>query len=151
MGLMKTNSGKWEKADDEVMKKNRKFRALMVLALQKSPNIEKIRFHLEYGDIAFNVPMQEIGLGYNDILRFKPEIFSPFFADAMGELLVRENLEKFAKFLVNIDEEHCGAVNKLDHEHFGLNFSRDHFIFSFHASFLRSLLTENFKSKINDL
>ena len=122
----------------------------MILALRKMPNIQKIRLDLEYGDVVFDIPMDEIGLGYNEILNYKKEVFSPFFADFMGELFVRENMDKFANFLVSIDEKHCAAVNRVEHEHFGLNFKKDHFIFSFHASFLRSLLTESFKAKINE-
>ena len=123
-----------------------RFRELFCIFLSSVPKIDICDKVSDDGDVRFVVSKDDIGLSFEDIIKYRSEIFSGFCANFMGELLVRENIDRFAKVLVHFNKEpHSSAADRYIHRKFGMEVVRDKFIFVFHISLLQSILTENFK------
>jgi len=101
------------------------------------------------GDIKFHVLRKNVGISYDDVVKYRDEIFSPFLVNLWGELLVRENINKFATILTNIKtESYASTVNKFEHRKFGMDLIGDKFVFAFHLSFVQKIMFEDFKQQV---
>jgi len=100
------------------------------------------------GDVKFSVSRKSLGIPYESLLKYRSEIFSSYIANFLGELLVRDNIEEFARILTGLDGDKYSIVNEYEHRKFGMEILRDEFIFIFHISLLQSILTEDFKRQI---
>ena len=132
-------------------KKNYNYRDLLEMALIKRIDLVDINLDLKFGDISFAVTIESLGMSYKDLAKYKSEVYSHFFTNTFGEILVRENLEMFAELLINMEVDRFAIIGQLEHKHFGLDFHKDRFIFSFHASLLQSLLTESFTAQMQNI
>ena len=71
-------------------------------------------------------------------------------ADFLGELLVRENINKFAEILTKVPNiDYAVVVNKYKHTRFGMRMKGDGFIFKFHINLVQKILTEDFKRQVD--
>lgn len=105
----------------------------------------------ENGNVYFTVLFKDMGLTNELYLKHKSEILSKFFVDFMGEFLVRENLDQFAKLLTGTDlGDQAEIMNKRSHVKFGLDIRPNEITFIFHASLLQQILTEDFKMQVQD-
>lgn len=129
-------------------KKSSRFRELFRCIVVSSPEVKIIDGCDSEGDIRFEVSMKSMGISYETLMKYKEEISSDFTANFMGELLIRENMDKFIKSLTDLENGYLSAVNKYEHRKFGLKVFRDKFVFTFHASLLQNILTEDFKKKV---
>jgi hypothetical protein len=100
------------------------------------------------GDIIFEVPMKSVGITYDILIDYKKEISSKFVANFLGEYLVRENIEEFAKIITGLKDEYIEAVNKYMHAGFGIKIYRDKFILKFNVSLIQKILMEDFEKQI---
>ena len=127
---------------------NSRFRNLLNFIMLNPPPVEIIEIKND-GDIIFSILTADIGLSFGNYIKYKTEILSSFFANFLGELLVRENIDQFTPILTNIkDEKYLSTVNGYTHTKFGIKIFQDKFIFTFHMSLLQSILTEDFKKHI---
>jgi hypothetical protein len=101
------------------------------------------------GDITFEVSLRSLGLTYDTFIKYRTELCSDFIANFMGELLVRENLDKFTKILINLKDLYISKVTAYKHKKFGMKIFKDKFVFTFHISFIQSILTEDFRKKLD--
>ena len=103
----------------------------------------------EAGDVTFEIPMKSLGLEYDIYLKYKKDICSDFISNFMGELLVRENLNQFAKILTGISHEsYPSLVNRFEHRKFGMDVIKGKFSFVFHISLLEDILLEDLRRKV---
>jgi hypothetical protein len=102
----------------------------------------------EEGDVIFEVPMRSIGIPYDVLVDYKDEIVSDWFANFIGELLIRENINKFAKIITELGDGYFTKVNSSNHVRFGNRIWKDKFIFTFHISLVQKILTEKLLKKI---
>ena len=101
------------------------------------------------GDVTFSVSFKDIGLGCQDLQKLRTEIYSYLAVNFMGELLVRENIDSFAKILTKINKEkYADIVNGYEHRKFGLKIIRNRLHFCFHISLVQSILTEDFRREV---
>jgi len=101
------------------------------------------------GDITFSIAIKDLGLSYQDIQKFRTELYSYLTVNFMGELLVRENINKFGDILTSIDKkQYADIVNGFEHKKFGFKIVKNRFYFCFHISLVQSILTEDFKREI---
>jgi hypothetical protein len=123
-----------------------KLRSLLNLVLNSTPSLLNISNCDKNGEITFSVLLKEVNLTYEDIKEFKDEIFSNYFADLLGELLVRENINSFAEKITDIDSSCINTLlNTNSHFRFGMKTFGDRFEFAFHVTLLQNILTEDFK------
>src|SRR5258708_3298761 len=74
----------------------------------------------EEGAIAFDVPLKQLGLSKLDLTEFSSVIKTTFFANFVGELFIRENIEDFVKLWVNLNPgRYVSILSKDSHRHFG--------------------------------
>jgi len=98
------------------------------------------------GEIKFSVDIEAIGLSIEEFKEFRNEIFSAFFVETLGELLVRENLDLFIDNFTGIPpEEYDAYFGRHSHFRFGMRIYRNRLEFAFHISLIRNILTEDFK------
>jgi hypothetical protein len=95
------------------------------------------------GDVAFHVAMKDCSLTKEDCCN--PITKTAFFVNFMGELLVRENIQKFAVILVGLDSVlHKKLVCSSSHFDFGMVI--DHkwstMTFQMHLSLVQEIMTE---------
>jgi hypothetical protein len=129
--------------------KSSKIRELLNIVISCIPKIKNIEFTNKDGDIRFEILSKDIGITYDIYNKYKEEIFSSLFSSTVGELLIRENINKFACILTSLDKDNFnGMVNKYEHKKFGLEAYRDKIAFRFHISLVRNILTEDFRNKI---
>jgi len=129
--------------------KNFRFRELVSHITKKIPNISISNNINTDGDIQFSVSMFDLGLSFDSFLKYKNETFSDYIANFLGELLVRENINEFRQFLIDIDvDDYNHMISHYEHCQFGMEILKNKFIFVFHVSLLHGLLTENFRSRI---
>jgi len=125
-----------------------RFRNLLKIIIPCCPEIQ-IFDRKDDGDIKFSVTTEGLGISFENYIKYKSEILTDFFANFLGELLVRENIDRFLDILTNIDsEDYPSIVNGYEHKRFGIKIYQDKFIFTFHISLLQSILTEDFKKNI---
>jgi hypothetical protein len=126
-------------------KKTSRFKELFMSIAKSDPEIKIIDGCDSEGDIHFEVLVSTMGLDYNNLLKYKPEISSDFFVNFIGEYLVRENIERFIRVAEELKDEYYGVVNKYEHKKFGMKIIRDKFMFIFLVSLIQNILTEDFK------
>ena len=126
-------------------KKVSRFKELLMGIINSEPVVRIVDGCDSEGDIHFEVLINSLGMDYNNLLKYKPEISSDFFVNFVGEYLVRENIDKFVKIAEDLRDDYYSVVNKYEHKKFGMKIIRDRFIFIFHVSLIQYILTEDFK------
>lgn len=95
------------------------------------------------GDVVFDVPLQDLGLTL-EAVSGNPITDSYFFANFVGEYVVRRNIAQFAEILFNIDPKvYEETVCAVGHNDFGMEPSRTHLRFRMHISLVLRILTED--------
>lgn len=133
------------KVTPEDKNKSSKFHEVFKKILSGTSEVKIIEKCNDDGDIVFEVPMKSVGITYSDLAYYKEEISSEFFVNFMGELVVRENMDKFAGLVTELKEGYLERVNKYIHRKFGMRICKDKFLLRFHASLIQSILTEDFR------
>jgi len=103
------------------------------------------------GDVLFHVSLKDCGLD-KDVCAC-PTTHKRFFVNFVGELLVRENIEKFAEILWGLDPAlERKMVYSFNHTDFGMTI--DHkmtaMTFQMHLSLVREITTELFGNGAKD-
>ena len=104
------------------------------------------------GNVTFHVKLKSLGLNKEDCSN--PAIWTRFFANFVGELLVRENVSKFANILTELDS---GLYSKLvavsTHVDFGMVPEKNHTILTFgmHMNFVYVIVTEGQRQGMEDI
>ena len=125
------------------------YRNLLYHIIASSPQIKLIDKYSPDGDIKFEVSMKSIGISSDTLIKYKKEFYSEFVVDFVGELLIRENINRFAKILVGINPCHYPlVVDQYEHKKFGMGIFKDKLIFKFHISLLQTILTEDLNKTI---
>jgi hypothetical protein len=104
------------------------------------------------GDVTFHIKVKDCSLDKLDLQN--PIVRTTFFVNFLGELLVRENINKFAEILVGLD---TGLYNKMvcisSHTDFGMLV--DHKIttitMQMHISLVQEIMTEFDQSSRSDM
>lgn len=130
-----------------VDKRYSKYREVFGIVATSKPDLKIIECD-EDGRIRFEVTTKSLGISYETIMKYRNELSSDYMANVLGELVIREHLNKFVKLLTNMKEQYLTAVNKYEHKKFGLRAFSGKFIFTFHASLLQRILTEDFKKQV---
>ena len=81
------------------------FRSLLEKLISHRPQIKHIGKRNEKGDISFAVTMADLGITPTIYKEHRKVLFSIFFANIMGELIVRENIDKFSEILTHMAPE----------------------------------------------
>lgn len=129
----------------EEIKKQNRYRGLFAKIISTNAEVKIINKCDEDGDIVFEVPMKSVGITYSDLLYYKEEIASEFVANFIGEIAIRENMDKFAILVTDLKDNYLERVNKFIHRKFGMKIYKDSFVLRFHASLIQSILLEDFK------
>ena len=144
---IKNNINRSQDSSDVAVKPTR-FRELFSLILSSKPEIKIIDGCTPDGDIRFEVPLRTMGFLPDSMRKYRPELSTDFAANFMGEILVRENMDKFVKILVSLKDQYVPVVNKYDHRKFGMLISKDKCIFAFHSSLIQSILMEDIRKEM---
>lgn len=131
-----------------IVSKPSKFRELMILILSSKPDIKITDACTEEGDIRFEVSLKSLGFTPDSIKKYRAEVSTEFAANFMGEILVRENIDKFIKILLSLKDKYILTVNKYEHRKFGMIIAKDKCVFAFHASLIQTILTEDVKKEL---
>jgi len=106
----------------------------------------------EEGDFEFSVTYKELNLTIEDLNKFESDILSPFFANFIGEMIVRENINDFMHLLTIFDsKEYNYKVNRFTHDNFGIRVEKGKMFFKFHLSFIQKVVTDNFKELVGHI
>lgn len=101
------------------------------------------------GIVSFAVPLKTLGLtAYECKCTYNRELFSDFIMGFIGELYLRNNLEKFVERVLGMNyKEYVDTVSSKNHEFFGAVFNEKKGVFelSFFASLIQRIITEDFK------
>tara|TARA_R110000824_G_scaffold148242_3_gene317825 strand:+ start:1665 stop:2120 length:456 start_codon:yes stop_codon:yes gene_type:complete len=102
------------------------------------------------GDIIFTITMDSLGVSRDVFWEHTGEIFSPFVADFLGELIIRTNLDKFTDKLTRMHHDSFvyavkGGETETCHKRFGMKVKDGMISFRFHISLLHEILTEDFR------
>lgn len=126
------------------------FRELIAKILLSKPSKVYISKECdEDGDLEFFVSYKDFGITVNDLNKFESDVLSSHFANFVGELLIRENINDFMAILTAFDsKEYNYKVNRFTHDNFGVRFEKGKMYFKFHLSFIQKMITENFKELI---
>ena len=103
------------------------------------------------GDIVISLLQKSMGLTDEDMKKY-PVLRSNYFANFVGEHLVRRHIGKFLKMLLKIDSsEYRGTVCGFNHKNFGMFVcSKSKTIkFQFHISLIQNILTEDLNNIIS--
>ena len=103
------------------------------------------------GDVVFSLPQKSIGLTDEDAKKYSI-LKSNYFANFVGEFLVRKNINKFLKMLLEIDADvYRKIVCGFNHKNFGMFVCAKSktFKFQFHISLIQSILTEDLNNIIS--
>ncbi len=130
-----------------------KYKKFLPMIVNSSPKINSIEWIADEdgnhnGMIKFIVNVQSLGISSNDIYSHTKQLFSNFIVDFIGQLIIRNNITMFINEFVKIeDEDYMEMIFKRNHTHFGVQFDslNDKLIFTFHASLIHDILTEEFK------
>ena len=126
-----------------------RLRRALSFVINAPHNLSSVGDFNKEGEVTFTVLLKDFGIPYEEFKQLKEEIFSHFFVDIVGEILVRENIELFTQKLTGLDgKQYDGAVNHFEHRRFGMKIKNDIICFTFHASLIQDILTENFKDQI---
>lgn len=131
-----------------VKKEISKYRGLLSLITKAMPKVMILEECNSDGETIFAISMEDMGLSVTDYVHYKPEIFSNYIVDTIGELIVRENIDAFSKILTKMDaQNYPNVIGQYEHKRFGLRILKNNFIFRFHVSLLQSILTEDLKKE----
>jgi len=109
-------------------------------------------FDEKEGKIVFSVSLECMEMPYEYIISHKNRLFCNFMANFMGEFFIRENMNKFAEIVTNLEfEKYNTAVSGKEHRNFGLDYINGSLVFAFHVSLIQSILFENIKNKIKSI
>lgn len=129
--------------------KSSRLREILYYVSISNPEIKILDKCDEYGDIRFEIPFTTLGITHDLLVKYEREIYSEFVANFLGELLVRENLNQFAKILTNIcPQQYPLIVDKYEHIKFGLKVEKNKFVFRFHISLLQEILLEDIRRTV---
>lgn len=144
---LKNNINKNLKNND---RKSSCFRGLLYHIIKSSSEIKITEEYSSDGDLKFEVSLKSLGVSYDTLVKYKKEFYSEFVVNFVGELLIRENINKFAKILVGLDPyDYPLVVDQYEHKKFGMAlFKQDKVIFTFHISLIQTILTEDLKKTI---
>lgn len=118
--------------------------ALFKSILESSPQI-KIATLKPDGDFVFSAQIADFGINPEDFEK-TPIAQTVFFANFIGELLVRRNLQDFVTLLDQLDQKtYDQMINNYQHKHFGMrrNPEDGSIRFVFHSSLIQDILTED--------
>jgi len=129
--------------------KDLRFRNLVSKIIQSPSKIAISDKISKDGDVQFSVSMVDLGLTFNLFLKYKNEIFLDFMANFLGEFLIRENISQFRHLLISINvDKYNLMISHYEHRQFGMEVTKNKFIFTFHVSLLQSILTEGFRKRM---
>lgn len=118
-------------------------------AITSAPTMEIDTIQAD-GTVQFHLNLKDCGLTREDYKH--PMFCKRFFLNYIGELLVRQNISKFAEILTGFDPIiYQKLVNICEHGDFGMfmDTKKSIIIFEMHLSLAQEILTEEF-SKIDD-
>lgn len=120
-------------------------RDFLKVAMNSVPEID-IKPISPEGDVCFGLELKDIEVSQSIFIKYRSVIFSDFMANFLGEFFVRENLNRFAKILTDIDcNDYNSIVNNYEHKCFGMEINSGRLYFHFHVSLLQNILTEDLK------
>ena len=137
-----------EKDTSRTERRATKIKSLLYRILSSNSELKITQDCDEKGSIRFEVYIASIGLTVDDFSKYKRELETEFMANFLGELFVREHIDKFMNVLTNMNGDYLYKVNKLEHLKFGMCIYRDRFTFAFHSSLIQKILTEDFKHNL---
>ena len=138
-----------KKTSKEKESKSNRYRGLLYHIITSNPEVKHIERCNNEGDIKFEVPLRSLGISFDTLSKYKKELYSDFVINFIGELVVRENINRFAKILVSLSlHDYPTLVEQFEHKKFGMNILRESAVFTFHISLLQSILTESLKKTI---
>jgi len=85
------------------------------------------------GDLVFSVSLRDLGFANPELKRLGEMLGIRFYADVIGELIVRRNIETF---LNHVSEENMYEVDAqlAVHQHYGVGITKGRVYFIFHVS-----------------
>ncbi len=126
-----------------------RYREVLSFISTASSTIKILNGCSEDGDVKFEVSIKTLGMGYDVFTKYKKDICSEFLANFIGELLIREHLDEFAKVITGLSSEsYLTIVNRFEHRKFGMDIVGDKLVFVFHISLLQNILLEDLKRKM---
>lgn len=131
------------KQDHKDFNKKTELRDVISQIIPFSPSVEIIGIDKD-GDIRFRVPRKETGITTDLYIKHKQIILSSYVISSAGELILRENIDMFSDFIVNLNPDMFEElVNKWSHKDFGMDVQKEYILFKFHASLLQAILIES--------
>lgn len=105
----------------------------------------------ENGNVVFEAYTESAKDLYDFFLKHKSEsqAYTNFIANFTGELLIRENIDVFAKIIMDLKKSYSNKVTKFKHKTFGMTIFDNKIVFKFHISLLESILTEDIKRMVD--
>lgn len=138
----------------EAVSSSLKWRELLLKIVQSDYSIESVTWRRDEsgnlnGVVSFSVPLKTLGLNVCECkYTYNRELFSNFMMDFIGELYIRNNLEKFTEQVLSMTcQSYSETVSSKSHEFFGavLNEKKSTFELSFFANLIQRIMTEDFK------
>jgi hypothetical protein len=124
------------------MKSMKTLRQALASVIASKPRITVDEIKPE-GDVTFHVKLNSLGLTKEDCAN--PVIWTSFFANFVGEFLVRENIAKFGSVLPGLDSAMYGKMvaNRV-HTDFGMvpDEKKTKLTFGLHLHFVYMIVTE---------
>ena len=126
------------------------YRILFEKIVKSSPSkVKDIGKIDDAGNFTFSIELTKLGIKKEDLSLYRQELFCPFSANFIGELLIRDNFDQFVSLLTTYsEEEYSEMVCKCIHKTFGMRFLNDKIIFTFHISLLQKILNEDIKNNL---
>lgn len=118
--------------------------------LKSTPEIEIVSFSKDNGDVVISVKQEDV-INKKYLIDKNFIVKTKFFANFVGELLVRQNMEKFVNLLVKIDAlNYDKSVCGYNHKNFGMSVCEQAgtLKFQFHMSLIQDILTEDINSLV---
>ena len=101
-------------------------------------------------DVVFHVNLEDLGISASQIMS-NPVFRSPHFADFLGELLVRRNIELFTPLLLAKHARYDEACKTCRHEQFGMSVTTRQVRFAFHISLLHGIMNEHLTELVGEV
>ena len=132
-----------------VNKNNKKLRDMFIAVCSSVPTVKITIPCDEDGNVTFEASMGSAEVSYEFFEKYKGQMHSNYIANFIGELIVRENIDTFAKIMLDLKDDYLGTVNKFQHRTFGMMVHNNKFIFKFHISLIESIMAEDLKRVVN--
>ena len=131
-----------------------RYREILIRLISVKTPIKSISECSKNGDMSFFIDAKDLGISYDEFYKYLDEIFTPFIADFLGELLIRENLDLFVPHLTQFNTNEfsdaiSGGDERRQHKRFGMKVNRGNIEFRFQASLLHDILTEDFRHVVS--